>query len=112
VRKCGYCDFYSVASREHLIDAYMRALKAELSHARREVGSLSLRSLYLGGGTPTVLSTDLIRVFPAEEEGAPSPVAELVSPLWACGPCRAGARDRQGEPGLDGSSSGPDPSAG
>jgi len=60
VRKCGYCDFYSVASREHLIDAYMRALKAELSHARREVGPLSLRSLYLGGGTPTVLSTDLI----------------------------------------------------
>jgi oxygen-independent coproporphyrinogen-3 oxidase len=39
------------------MDAYVLALKAELSHARREIGPLSLRSLYLGGGTPTVLPT-------------------------------------------------------
>ena len=38
VRKCPYCDFYSVAGREHPIDAYLLALKAELSHAWRTIG--------------------------------------------------------------------------
>jgi len=55
VRKCPYCDFYSVAGREHLIDAYVLALKAELSQVRREIGPVSLRSIFIGGGTPTVL---------------------------------------------------------
>ena len=55
MRKCPYCDFYSVAGRDELLAAYVGALKAELAHARCDVGPLPLRSVYLGGGTPTML---------------------------------------------------------
>ena len=55
VRKCPYCDFYSVAGRSDLAGAYVRALRAELRYAARETGRLSLRSVFVGGGTPTVL---------------------------------------------------------
>jgi oxygen-independent coproporphyrinogen-3 oxidase len=60
VRKCGYCDFYSVAGGQDLFEAYVRALKAELARARGELGRLTLRSVYVGGGTPTVLPVQLI----------------------------------------------------
>ena len=55
VRKCPYCDFYSVAGRSDLAGAYVRALRAELRHVAREIGRVSLRSVFGGGGTPTVL---------------------------------------------------------
>jgi oxygen-independent coproporphyrinogen-3 oxidase len=60
VRKCGYCDFYSVADGEDLFERYVRALKAELARARAELGPLTLWSVYLGGGTPTVLPVELL----------------------------------------------------
>ncbi len=60
VRKCPYCDFYSVAGREELIEGYVRAVRAELAQARRDLGPLSLRSLYFGGGTPSVLAPGAI----------------------------------------------------
>ena len=52
--KCGYCAFYSVPSpTAELIDAY-------LNHLERQLESASplprAETLYLGGGTPTLLS--------------------------------------------------------
>ena len=60
LRKCPYCDFYSMADRPHLMAPYIDALMAELRRASAEVGPLTLRSIYLGGGTPTLLSPDQI----------------------------------------------------
>jgi len=91
VRKCPYCDFYSVAGREHLMDAYVRALKAELSHARREIGPLSLRSLYLGGGTPTVLPTATLADILAACAGLFA-LAQDVEVTCECNPGRADAQ--------------------
>jgi len=56
-RKCAYCDFYSVAGRLDLIDAYIDALLLE---AQDYVG-LSFETLYLGGGTPSLLGPGGIR---------------------------------------------------
>src|SRR5947209_18087343 len=50
---CGYCDFAVVAGQDHRIDEYIDALAAELS----TLGTPTpVRTLFLGGGTPTHLS--------------------------------------------------------
>lgn len=53
VRKCEYCDFYSEAAGERDIERYLDALEREF-RLRHE--SLSPRTLFVGGGTPTRLS--------------------------------------------------------
>lgn len=50
---CGYCDFAVVAGRDHLADAYLDALAAELSRLGRP---RPVETIFLGGGTPTHLS--------------------------------------------------------
>ncbi len=56
-RKCHYCSFISYEQREADIPAYISALKAEL--AQRARGE-RVRSIYLGGGTPTLLSMEQV----------------------------------------------------
>lgn len=53
--KCGYCDFASAAGEERLIDPYLDALAEEAARYRNLAGSF--RTLYIGGGTPSLLST-------------------------------------------------------
>ncbi len=52
--RCGYCDFTLVAGKDHLIGEYLNALDRELQTLQtpREIDTL-----FLGGGTPTHLST-------------------------------------------------------
>jgi oxygen-independent coproporphyrinogen-3 oxidase len=52
-RKCSYCSFVSYAYREADIPSYLQALQKEL--ARRAGGEL-VRSVYFGGGTPSLLT--------------------------------------------------------
>ena len=52
-RKCKYCSFYSLVNHESMIDSYLDALETE---ARRLESHLQLKTLYIGGGTPSVLS--------------------------------------------------------
>ena len=51
-QKCGYCDFASYAGQENLIDTYLKVLEQE---AASYVGT-SFDTLYIGGGTPSLLS--------------------------------------------------------
>jgi oxygen-independent coproporphyrinogen-3 oxidase len=51
--KCPYCDFYSVTDLT-LVEGWLRALKKEMNLYRNNFGTFD--SLYIGGGTPTVLS--------------------------------------------------------
>lgn len=54
VSKCRYCDFYSVPFDKGITPAYVAALRKEMAlkaHAAR-----GLEGLYLGGGTPSLLS--------------------------------------------------------
>lgn len=50
--KCAYCDFNSKAGIMELADVYIDALIAEM----KSFGSIEADSVYIGGGTPTVLS--------------------------------------------------------
>jgi oxygen-independent coproporphyrinogen-3 oxidase len=50
---CGYCDFAVVAGQDHQIELYLDALAAELATLEKPQ---HVRTLFLGGGTPTHLS--------------------------------------------------------
>ncbi len=58
VKKCRYCDFASVAGGEDLYAPYVRRVKEEIrAAARRDV---CIRTLYVGGGTPSVLPAPMM----------------------------------------------------
>lgn len=54
-RKCLYCDFYSVMPRGYDMEGYSDSLLRELRARRDELGG-SVDTLYLGGGTPSLLT--------------------------------------------------------
>ncbi len=57
VQKCPYCDFNSHALRDTLPEqAYVEALKRDLDAQLGDVTGRSLRSIFLGGGTPSLFS--------------------------------------------------------
>ncbi len=60
VRKCDYCDFNSKPAGPGEVDAYLEALLQEL-RGLAAVHRRAADTLYLGGGTPTVLSGDQFR---------------------------------------------------
>jgi oxygen-independent coproporphyrinogen-3 oxidase len=53
VRKCLYCAFYSEPSSGELIDRYVGALIRELDLVAADLGP---RTIFFGGGTPSLLS--------------------------------------------------------
>ena len=58
-QKCFYCDFPSFAGRERFIDSYLAALGRELELAAEkygEQGRLKPATVYVGGGTPSLLA--------------------------------------------------------
>lgn len=56
LRKCPYCDFASVPFDDALAEAYTVALCMEIRQGASTAESVgSVRTVYLGGGTPTVL---------------------------------------------------------
>lgn len=61
VRKCGYCDFYSIAGGEEERDRYPALVEREMDLLLRafpgEAG-VTADTVYFGGGTPTVLGPD------------------------------------------------------
>lgn len=61
--KCGYCDFYSVPYGENVVERYIRALIKEMELMGRRYEGSSFSTLYIGGGTPSLLSaSDLSRI--------------------------------------------------
>jgi len=59
VRKCAYCDFYSVAGRRESLDNYIDAVLREAGLYADSV----IQTIYIGGGTPSLLSpTQLSRL--------------------------------------------------
>ncbi len=102
--RCSYCDFNSYAHMEHRIEAYVTALCAELALLAttitptppRSAEAAALRpSIFLGGGTPTMLSLAQIeRILTAADQIVPLAHAEvtceanpgtLLHPDYLCG---------------------------
>mgnify|MGYP006299249167 CR=1 FL=1 len=61
--KCPYCDFFSVTNRQDE-KAFMKALLNEIRLQKDYLPNNRIQTLYFGGGTPSLLSTeDLSLVF-------------------------------------------------
>ena len=78
VRKCAYCDFASYSGRDADLPAYMDALTREAAwyEARGAFDEYAVRTVYVGGGTPSLaadrladfLAAHRTRLFPNAEE--------------------------------------------
>lgn len=55
--KCPYCDFYSLPGRQGQISSYIDAVLCEAKKYRGE----AFRTLYIGGGTPSLLGASGLR---------------------------------------------------
>lgn len=51
-RKCNYCDFVSFTNQNNLFESYLNALSLEMS----KYTGIFVETLYIGGGTPTILT--------------------------------------------------------
>ncbi|HYG31722.1 MAG TPA: radical SAM family heme chaperone HemW [Methylophilaceae bacterium] len=61
VRKCPYCDFNSHEARNEIPEkAYVAALLADLEQSVPKVWGRKIRSIFFGGGTPSLFSPDAI----------------------------------------------------
>lgn len=61
VKKCSYCDFLSAPATEQTKEAYMAALFAEIGGRAKDYKDRIVTSVFIGGGTPSLLSGDSIR---------------------------------------------------
>lgn len=57
-QKCLYCDFPSFARKDHLRKAYIEALNKEIISLREKYNNIEINTIFIGGGTPSVLESD------------------------------------------------------
>src|SRR3974377_1748185 len=88
VSKCAYCGFASYAGREADVPRYVDAVVGEITRRGAETGHPKADTIFLGGGTPSLLDEfqatrildALFEAFPIEEgaeitcEGTPGSV--------------------------------------
>ena len=74
--KCGYCDFNAYSGMDRLMPDYIDALERELSGSQERHQFEQLETVYLGGGTPSLLpaelATRLLRFIRANFDVAPT----------------------------------------
>jgi len=63
VKKCRYCDFNSYAYTDQSIDDYLEAV---LKEARLRAYGLKPHTLFVGGGTPSLVDADKLKYFLGE----------------------------------------------
>ena len=70
VKKCAYCDFLSAPADEDTREKYVQALIREIrSYENSDDARRPVRSIFIGGGTPSVLKTEQIgRILGAVKE--------------------------------------------
>lgn len=64
--KCKYCDFLSFDNREDAIKEYTNILIKEINNYSSSVKNYQVSSIFIGGGTPSILSCeDILKIFVA-----------------------------------------------
>lgn len=58
VKKCNYCDFYSLPLHEENQDIYVNALVNEIESYKDKLFEKGISSIYFGGGTPSLLKIE------------------------------------------------------
>ena len=61
--KCHYCDFNSYVVRGQPVDEYLEALEREMELTVRKAPARGIETVFVGGGTPTVLTPEQMRRF-------------------------------------------------
>ena len=59
-QKCLYCDFNSYAGLDEIKEDYVAALIKEITSYSDKLDNRIIKTVYIGGGTPTTLSSDQI----------------------------------------------------
>ena len=59
-RKCNYCDFCSFVASNSTINDYMKVLNQEIIHKAFIAQDRVITSIYIGGGTPSIVDTNHI----------------------------------------------------
>lgn len=57
---CPYCDFTTYAGKQDLVPAYVDAVAKEIRRRAGEAGNRPAATIYLGGGTPSLLSPEQV----------------------------------------------------
>lgn len=57
--KCAYCNFFSLVTEKKIND-YVESLKREIVNRKDYLGEEKVRTIYFGGGTPSLLPTKYI----------------------------------------------------
>ena len=66
VRKCNYCDFFSASGTEEEQVDYVSAMIQEIQSYQELSGEYEVQTIFLGGGTPSLLTPEQIeRIFDA-----------------------------------------------
>lgn len=69
VRKCAYCDFLSAPADQDTIGRYMECLEKQLVRQAASFKNRVIDTVYIGGGTPTILRIEqLSRLLAAVQE--------------------------------------------
>lgn len=61
--KCFYCDFNSYVLKDQPVMDYLRALDKEMELTVRNTPPAEIQTIFVGGGTPTVLKPDEMEFF-------------------------------------------------
>ncbi|MEC0369864.1 radical SAM family heme chaperone HemW [Paenibacillus chibensis] len=61
--KCFYCDFNSYVLKNQPVMEYLQGLEREMEHTVKQVPPGEIKSIFVGGGTPTVLKPDEMAYF-------------------------------------------------
>ena len=102
VSKCAYCDFASYAGREADIPRYVETVVREIIRRGAETGHPKADTIFLGGGTPSLLEGfQVTRILDALFEAFP--IEEGAEITCECNPGTLGIPDR--------TSDGPHPAA-
>jgi len=65
---CDYCDFYSITAKninEDYIESFLTALITDIKYQIEYFDINEIPTVYIGGGTPSVLDTKIFRLFDA-----------------------------------------------
>lgn len=81
-QKCNYCDFASFAGQENQIDAYLGALAHEASLYK----GIGCKTLYVGGGTPSLLAVHQLNRLAKIVRKNFTPVAEFTESTFEANP--------------------------
>lgn len=61
--KCHYCDFNSYVLKDQPVEDYLDALEREMERTVRTLPPGTIETIFVGGGTPTVLTPDKMERF-------------------------------------------------